>query len=116
MKSKETPTNGRKKQGHNKLRSQIKNIVVRAIIKYNERNKIYNSCSLQAKQIIEIFFFCFFIQCQFFNLFASYITFLSLGVWDPKLTKSKLGDRIQLWPVLTPVTVNYFHRKAPSQV
>ena len=54
MKSKEAPTNGRKKQSHNKLRSQIKNIVVRAIIKYNERNKIYNSCSLQSKQIIAI--------------------------------------------------------------
>ena len=54
MKSKETPTNERKKQSHNKLRSQIKNVVVRAIIKYNERNKIYNSCSLQSKQIIAI--------------------------------------------------------------
>ena len=52
---KETVTNGRKKQGHNKLRNQIKNVVVRAIIKYNERNKIiYNSCSLQSKQIIPI--------------------------------------------------------------
>ena len=54
MKSKETPTNERKKQSHNKLRSQIKNVAVRAIIKYNERNKIYNSCSLQSKQIIGI--------------------------------------------------------------
>ena len=54
MKSKETPTNERKKQSHNKLRSQIKNVVVRAIIKYNERNKIYNSCSLQSKQITAI--------------------------------------------------------------
>ena len=52
---KETVTNGRKKQGHNKLRNQIKNVVVRAIIKYNERNKIiYNSWSLQSKQIIPI--------------------------------------------------------------
>ena len=33
MKSKETPTNERKKYGHNKLKSQIKN-VVRAIIEY----------------------------------------------------------------------------------
>ena len=54
MKSKETPTNERKKQSHNKLRSQIKNVAVRAIIKYNERNKIYYSCSLQSKQIIAI--------------------------------------------------------------
>ena len=54
MKSKETNTNGRKKKSHNKLRSQIKNVAVRAIIKYNERNKIYNSCSLQSKQIIGI--------------------------------------------------------------
>ena len=54
MKSKETPTNGRKKKSHNKLRNQIKSVVVRAIIKYNERNKIYNSCFLQSKQIIAI--------------------------------------------------------------
>ena len=54
MKSKETPTNGRKKQSHNKLISQIKNVVVRAVIKYNERNKIDNSWSLQSKQIIAI--------------------------------------------------------------
>ena len=53
MKSKETLTNGREKQSHNKLRSQIKSSVVRAITKY-ERNKIYNSCSLQSKQIIAI--------------------------------------------------------------
>ena len=32
----------------------MENIVVRAIIKYNECNKIYNSCSLQSKQIIAI--------------------------------------------------------------
>ena len=52
---KETLTNGRKKQGHNKSRSQIKNVVVRAIIKYNERNKMtYDSCSLQSRQIIAI--------------------------------------------------------------
>ena len=54
MKSKETPANGRKKQSQDKLRSQIKNIVVRVIIKYNEHDKIYNSCSLQSKQIIVI--------------------------------------------------------------
>ena len=28
-----------------------------------------------------------------------HIYFLSLGVWDPKLTNLKLGDRPQLWPV-----------------
>ena len=39
---------------YNKLGSQIGNVVVRAITKYNERNKIYNSCSLQSKQIIAI--------------------------------------------------------------
>ena len=54
MKSKETPTNGRKKQSLNKLGGQIGDVAVRAIIKYNERNKIYNSCSLQSKQIIAI--------------------------------------------------------------
>ena len=53
MKLKETPTNGRKKQRQSKLKSQIENIAVRAIIKYDERNKIYNSCSLQAKQLRE---------------------------------------------------------------
>ena len=53
MKSKETPTNGRKKYSHNKLGSQIGN-VVRAKMKYNERNTIYNGCSLQSKQIITI--------------------------------------------------------------
>ena len=54
MKSKETPTNGKKKQSHNKLGSQIGNVVVRAIMKYNKRNKIYNSCFFQSKQIIAI--------------------------------------------------------------
>ena len=39
---------------YNKLGSQIGNVVVRAITKYSERNKIYNSCSLQSKQIIAI--------------------------------------------------------------
>ena len=54
MKSKETPTNGRENNSHNILVRQIGNDVVRAIIKYNERNKIYNSCSLQSKQLIAI--------------------------------------------------------------
>ena len=36
---------GRKKKSRNKLRSQIENIIVRATIKYNECNKIYNGCS-----------------------------------------------------------------------
>ena len=54
MKSKETPTNGRENNSHNKLVRQIRNVVVRAIIKYYERNKIYNSCSLQSKQLIAI--------------------------------------------------------------
>ena len=35
MKSKETPRNGGKKWSHNKLGTQIGNVVVRAIIKYN---------------------------------------------------------------------------------
>ena len=52
MKSKETPTNGSKKQNQNKLRSQIENIVVKAIMKYNEHGKISNSCFLKLKQII----------------------------------------------------------------
>ena len=54
---KETPTNVRKNLSHNKLRSQIKNarnVAVRAIIKYNEPNKICNSCSIQSKQIIHL--------------------------------------------------------------
>ena len=36
-------------KSHNKLGSQIGSFVVRTIIKNNERNKIYNSCSLQSK-------------------------------------------------------------------
>ena len=59
MKSKETPTNESKKLSHNKLGNQIENVVVRVIIKYNERNKIYNSCSLRSKQIIAIKMFLF---------------------------------------------------------
>ena len=53
MKSNETPTNGKKKQSHNKLKSRIEN-VVRATINYNECNEIYNSNSLQWKEIIGI--------------------------------------------------------------
>ena len=71
MKSKETPTNGSKRQSYNKLGSQIGNVVVRAIIKYNERNKIYNSYSLQSKQIIAIkiiLFIVLFINVNFFFL------------------------------------------------
>ena len=46
MKSKEFPANGRKKESHNKLRSQSENIVVSAIMKYNKNSKLYNSCPL----------------------------------------------------------------------
>ena len=42
------------KQGHNKLRSQIKNVVVRATTKYIGHGEICKSCSLQLKQIIAI--------------------------------------------------------------
>ena len=72
MKSKETSTNGWKKYSHNKLRSQIENIVVRAIIKYNEYNKIYNnSCSLQSKEIFAIKISVFSIE-SFFLLFHDF--------------------------------------------
>ena len=37
-----------------KFRIQIENVVVRALKKHIQRNKIYNSCSLQSKQIIAI--------------------------------------------------------------
>ena len=47
MKSKETPLNGRKKQSHNKLGSQIGNVVGRAIIKYNHRNDKQNYKKLE---------------------------------------------------------------------
>ena len=64
MKSNETPTGGRKKWSHNKLRNQIKNVVVRATIKCNKRNEIYNSWSLQSKQIIAIKMIMFYsIEC-----------------------------------------------------
>ena len=42
MKSKETRTNGREKYSHNKLGSQIGNVVGGAIIKYNDRNNKQN--------------------------------------------------------------------------
>ena len=50
----EKKTSGNKKQGQNKLRSQIKNVVVRATIKYIGHGEICKSCSLQLKQIIAI--------------------------------------------------------------
>ena len=53
MKLKETPTNGRKEQTK-KLINQIENVVVSTIITCNEHNKIYDSYSLQWKQIIAI--------------------------------------------------------------
>ena len=57
---KETPTNGRKKSNHDKLRSQFKSVVARAIMcKIYERNRIYKSCSLQSKQIIAIMIILF---------------------------------------------------------
>ena len=62
MKSKETPTNGRKKQSHNKLGSQTGNLEVEDIVKDNERNKIDNSCSLQSKQIFAIKMILFIVQ------------------------------------------------------
>ena len=37
-----------------KLRSQIENVVVKAIRKHNESDRIYNSCSFQMKEIIAI--------------------------------------------------------------
>ena len=48
------PQQMERKSSHNKLGSQIGNVVVRAIMKYNKRNKIYNSCFFQSKQIIAI--------------------------------------------------------------
>ena len=48
--------------------------------------------------------------------YSHQLYFLSLEVWDLKLTNPKLGDRTQLWPVLFPVTVNYFQKKAPSNI
>ena len=54
-----------------------------------------------------IFLFSF---SSFIYLYHIY-TFLSFGVWKPKLTIPKLGDQPQLWPVLPPVTVNYFYFK-----
>ena len=54
MKLKETSANGRKKESHKNLGSQFGNIVVKTIVKYNEEYKIYQSSSLQSKQIIAI--------------------------------------------------------------
>ena len=42
-------------------------------------------------------FVFFLIFCLLVYLFLSYIYFLRLGVWDLKLTNSKLSDRPQLW-------------------
>ena len=58
--------------------------------------------------------FVFYLVLALLFISIIYIYFLSLGVQDPKLTNLKLGDRPQLWHVLSPVTVNYFHKKAPS--
>ena len=46
-----------------------------------------------------VFLFSFSTFIYFYHIF-----FLSLGVYDPKLTNPKLGDRLQLWPVLPPAT------------
>ena len=62
MKSKENPTKGKKKKV-----SQIEN-VVRAIIKYNEFNKIYNSCYFQSRQMIAIKNNICCIECPFINV------------------------------------------------
>ena len=102
----------------NKLRIQIENVAV-IIIKYNERNKIYNNCFLQKivfeknncdKNNIVYSIECLFINVNFvfflllfllllgfsFYLFVCYrYFFLSLGIWDPKLTNAKPGDRPQ---------------------
>ena len=47
---------------------------------------------------MSLFFLSFLVSALLF-IFIIYI-FLNLGVWDPKLTNLKLGDRPQLWPVL----------------
>ena len=54
MKLKETSANGRKKESHKKLGSQFGNVVVKTIVKYNEEFKVYQSSSVQSKQIIAI--------------------------------------------------------------
>ena len=81
MKSKETSTNRCKKYSHNKLRSQIENTVVRAIIKYNEYNKIYNnSCSLQSKEIFAIKITVFIV------LKVSFFFFMTLTITEKSLS------------------------------
>ena len=95
MKLKETSANGRKKESHKKLGSQFGNVVLKTIVKYNEEHKIYQSSSLQSKQIIAIkmilfivlhvdfFFFVFFFFCFLFRFssftYLYHIYFLSLG-------------------------------------
>ena len=54
MKLKETSANGRKRKSHKKLGTQFENVVVKTIVKYNEEYKVYQSSSLQSKQIIAI--------------------------------------------------------------
>ena len=95
MKLKETSANGRKRKSHKKLGTQFENVVVKTIVKYNEEYKIYQSSSLQSKQIIAIkmilfivlhvdfFFFVFFFFCFLFRFssftYLYHIYFLSLG-------------------------------------
>ena len=55
-------------------------------------------------------FFFLFSFSSFIYLYHIY-TFLSFGVWTPQLTIPKLIDRLQHWPVLPHVTVNYFRFK-----
>ena len=103
MKSKENPTKGKKKKV-----SQIEN-VVRAIIKYNEFNKIYNSCYFQSRQMIAIknnIICC--IECPFINVIFvffllllfflfSFSTFVSLYRTYFFFEFGSLWS--QLWPV-----------------
>ena len=59
--------------------------------------------------------FVFLFSFSYFT-YLYHIYLLSLGVWDPNLMNTKLGDRPQLWPVLHPAAVNNFHKKPPSQM
>ena len=52
--------------------------------------------------LFSFFFICFLFDFRSFVFYHRLIYFLRLGVWDPKLTNPKLGDRPQLWPVLPP--------------
>ena len=82
MKLKETSANGRKMESHKKLGSQFENVVVKTIVKYNEEYKIYQSSSLQSKQInaikmilfivlhVDFFFFVFFFFLFFYLVLA----------------------------------------------